>query len=195
TLTDTYSVIAAALGSLKGPRHGGANAKVVQMFAEIKEEVKDWKDEDEVAAYLLKILHKEAFDRLGLIYGVGHAIYSKSDPRAEIFRSYVADLSVEKGLKDEFDLYALVERLGPKVIADERKMYKGVSSNVDFYSGFAYGMLGLPMEMFAPLFAVARISGWCAHRLEELAHSSKMIRPAYKAICQEKQYVNIADRG
>jgi citrate synthase len=195
TLTDTYSVIAAALGSLKGPRHGGANAKVVQMFAEIKEEVKDWKDEDEVAAYLLKILHKEAFDRLGLIYGVGHAIYSKSDPRAEIFRSYVSDLSVEKGLKDEFDLYALVERLGPKVIADERKMYKGVSSNVDFYSGFAYGMLGLPMEMFAPLFAVARISGWCAHRLEELANSSKMIRPAYKAICQEKQYVNIKDRG
>jgi len=194
TLTDTYSVIAAAIGSLKGPRHGGANSKVIQMFDELKSFVKDWKDEDEVANYLKKILNKEAFDRLGLIYGVGHAIYSKSDPRAEIFRSYVADLSVEKGLKEEYDLYELVERLGPKVIASERKMYKGVSSNVDFYSGFAYSMLGLPMELFAPLFAIARISGWSAHRLEELANNSKMIRPAYNPICAEKEYVNMKDR-
>jgi citrate synthase len=194
TLSDTYSVIAAAIGSLKGPRHGGANAKVEQMFAEIQKEIKDWKDEEEISAYLKKILHKEAFDRLGLIYGVGHAVYSTSDPRAEIFRSYVGELSVEKGCKELFDLYTLVEKLGPKVIADERKMYKGVSSNVDFYSGLAYSMLGLPMELFAPLFAIARISGWCAHRLEELANSSKMIRPAYKAVCTEKTYVNMADR-
>ena len=189
TLTDTYSVIAAAIGSLKGPRHGGANIKVIQMFEELKQEVKDWKDEDEIIRYLKRILHKEAFDHLGLIYGVGHAIYSKSDPRAEIFRSYVADLSREKGLEDEFQLYELVERLGPKVIAAERKMYKGVSSNVDFYSGFAYSMLGLPMELFAPLFAIARISGWSAHRLEELANNSKMIRPAYNPICGEKEYI------
>lgn len=194
TLTDTYSVIAAAIGSLKGPRHGGANSKVIQMFEEIKAKVKDWKDEDEVSHYLEKILNKDAFDRLGLIYGVGHAIYSKSDPRAEIFRSYVAELSIEKGLKDEYDLYELVERLGPKVIAKERKMYKGVSSNVDFYSGFAYSMLGLPMELFAPLFAIARISGWSAHRLEELANNSKMIRPAYKPIGSEKEYINMKDR-
>jgi len=194
TLTDTYSVIAAAIGSLKGPRHGGANIKVIQMFEELKNEVKDWKDEDEVANYLRKILNKDAFDRLGLIYGVGHAIYSKSDPRAEIFRSYVAELSREKGLEDEYKLYELVERLGPKVIAAERKMYKGVSSNVDFYSGFAYSMLGLPMELFAPLFAIARISGWSAHRLEELANNSKMIRPAYNPICAEKEYINMKDR-
>ena len=195
TLTDTYSVIAAAIGSLKGPRHGGANSKVIQMFEELKTEVKDWKDEDEVSNYLKRILNKEAFDRLGLIYGVGHAIYSKSDPRAEIFRSYVADLSVEKGLKEEYELYELVERLGPKVIAEERKMYKGVSSNVDFYSGFAYSMLGLPMELFAPLFAIARISGWSAHRLEELANNSKMIRPAYNPICAEKEYISMMNRG
>ncbi|MCL2052123.1 MAG: citrate/2-methylcitrate synthase [Lachnospiraceae bacterium] len=194
TLTDTYSVIAAAIGSLKGPRHGGANSKVIQMFEELKKTVKDWKDEDEVTNYLKKILNKEAFDRLGLIYGVGHAIYSKSDPRAEIFRSYVAELSIEKGLKEEYDLYELVERLGPKVIASERKMYKGVSSNVDFYSGFAYTMLGLPMELFAPLFAIARISGWSAHRLEELANNSKMIRPAYNPICAEKKYLSMAER-
>jgi citrate synthase len=194
TLTDTYSVIAAAIGSLKGPRHGGANIKVVQMFEELKKDVKDWKDEDEVANYLKRILKKEAFDKLGLIYGVGHAIYSKSDPRAEIFRSYVSELSVEKGRKEEFDLYETVAKLGPQVIAEERKMYKGVSSNVDFYSGFAYSMLGLPEELFAPLFAIARISGWCAHRLEELANNSKMIRPAYKPICPEKEYVGMANR-
>ncbi len=194
SLTDTYSAIAAAIGSLKGPRHGGANIKVVQMFEELKQEVSDWNDEDEITAYLRRLLHKDAFDHSGLIYGVGHAIYSKSDPRAEIFRSFVGTLSEEKGLKKEFDLYSLVERLGPKVIAEERQMYKGVSSNVDFYSGFAYHMLGLPLELYTPIFAIARISGWCAHRMEELTNNGKIIRPAYKPICPEKQYIDMADR-
>ncbi len=194
TLTDTYSVIAAAIGSLKGPRHGGANIKVVKMFEELKKEIKDWTDEDEVSAYLRRLLHKEAFDRSGLIYGVGHAIYSKSDPRAEIFRSFVATLSDEKGLRDEFNLYALVEKLGPQVIAAERQMYKGVSTNVDFYSGFAYSMLGLPLELYTPIFAIARISGWIAHRMEELTNNGKIIRPAYKPIGEEKPYIKMPNR-
>ena len=145
SLTDTYSTIAAAIGSLKGPRHGGANIKVVQMFEEMKEVVKDWEDEEEVSCYLKKLLHKEAFDHAGLIYGVGHAIYSKSDPRAVSFKSFVEKLSVEKGLQKEFALYSMVERLAPQIISEERQMYKGVSINVDFYSGFVYHMLGLPI--------------------------------------------------
>lgn len=194
SLTDTYSVIAAAIGSLKGPRHGGANIKVVQMFEEMKQEVKDWSDEDEVSSYLKKLLHKEAFDHAGLIYGVGHAIYSKSDPRAVILKSFVEKLSVEKGLQKEFALYSLVEKLAPQVIAKERQMYKGVSINVDFYSGFVYHMLGLPLELYTPIFAMARISGWSAHRMEELANNSKIIRPAYKPIGEDKVYINIQDR-
>ena len=194
SLTDTYSVIAAAIGSLKGPRHGGANIKVVQMFEEMKQEVKDWSDEDEVSSYLKKLLHKEAFDHAGLIYGVGHAIYSKSDPRAVILKSFVEKLSVEKGLQKEFALYSLVEKLAPQVIARERQMYKGVSINVDFYSGFVYHMLGLPLELYTPIFAMARISGWSAHRMEELANNSKIIRPAYKPIGEDKVYINIQDR-
>lgn len=194
SLTDTYSVIAAAIGSLKGPRHGGANIKVVQMFEEMKQEVKDWTDEEEVSVYLRKLLHKEAFDHAGLIYGVGHAIYSKSDPRAVIFKSFVEKLSLEKGLEKEFALYSLVEKLAPEVISGERQMYKGVSINVDFYSGFVYHMLGLPMELYTPIFAIARISGWCAHRMEELANNGKIIRPAYKPICPDKEYVTIQDR-
>lgn len=194
TLTDTYSVIAAAIGSLKGPRHGGANIKVVQMFEDMKQNVKNWKDDDEIVNYLRKLLHKEAFDKNGLIYGVGHAIYSKSDPRAEILKNYVDDLAAEKGLTDEFELYSAVERLAPKVIAEERQMYKGVSINVDFYSGFIYNMLGLPTELFTPMFAIARIVGWGAHRLEELANNGKIIRPAYKPICPDKDYIDIADR-
>lgn len=194
SLTDTYSVIAAAIGSLKGPRHGGANIKVVQMFEEMKQEVKDWTDEEEVAVYLRKLLHKEAFDHAGLIYGVGHAIYSKSDPRAVIFKSFVEKLSLEKGLEKEFALYSLVEKLAPEVISGERQMYKGVSINVDFYSGFVYHMLGLPMELYTPIFAIARISGWCAHRMEELANNGKIIRPAYKPICPDKEYITIQDR-
>lgn len=194
SLTDTYSVIAAAIGSLKGPRHGGANIKVVQMFEEMKQEVKDWTDEGEVSYYLRRLLHKEAFDHAGLIYGVGHAIYSKSDPRAVILKSFVEKLSVEKGLEKEFALYSLVEKLAPAVIANERQMYKGVSINVDFYSGFVYHMLGLPLELYTPIFAIARISGWSAHRMEELANNGKIIRPAYKPICPDCAYIDMADR-
>ncbi len=195
SLTDTYSVIAAAIGSLKGPRHGGANIKVVQMFEEMKQEVKDWTDEEEVGVYLRRLLHKEAFDHAGLIYGVGHAIYSKSDPRAVIFKSFVEKLSMEKGLEKEFALYSLVERLAPEIISAERQMYKGVSINVDFYSGFVYHMLGLPMELYPPMFAIARICGWSAHRMEELANNGKIIRPAYKPIGTDKTYIDIADRS
>lgn len=195
SLTDTYSVIAAAIGSLKGPRHGGANIKVVQMFEEMKLRIKNWEDEEEVTAYLKKLLHKEAFDHAGLIYGVGHAIYSKSDPRAVIFKSFVEKLSVEKGLEKEFALYSLVEKLAPKLIAEERQMYKGVSINVDFYSGFVYHMLGLPIELYTPIFAIARMSGWAAHRMEELANNGKIIRPAYKPIGDDKEYISISNRN
>lgn len=194
SLTDTYSTIAAAIGSLKGPRHGGANIKVVRMIECMKNEIKDWKDEEEVSAYLLKLLHGEAFDRSGLIYGVGHAIYSKSDPRAEVLKSFVGKLAHEKGLDDEYGLYTMIERLAPQIITKERQMYKGVSINVDFYSGFVYSMLGLPEELFTPLFAIGRISGWSAHRLEELANNGKIIRPAYKTLCVEKDYVELEDR-
>lgn len=195
SLTDTYSVMAAAIGSLKGPRHGGANIKVVQMFEDMKKEVSDWNDEAEVGEYLRKLLHKEAFDHAGLIYGLGHAVYSKSDPRATLFKEFVESLSEEKGLHDEFMLYSLVERLAPKIIEEERQMYKGVSINVDFYSGFVYHMLGLPHELYTPIFAIARIVGWSAHRLEELANNGKIIRPAYKPIHGDLEYVDIDKRN
>lgn len=192
--TDTYSAIAAALGSLKGPKHGGANIKVSAMFEDIKKNISDWKDRDEVASYLKKILHKETFDKAGLIYGIGHAIYSESDPRAEVFKGFVKELSDEKGLSDEYGLYSLVEELAPEIIAKERKMYKGVSANVDFYSGFVYDMLGLPHELFTPLFAIARISGWSAHRLEELINAGKIIRPAYVSVQPHRDYLPLSDR-
>lgn len=195
SLTDTYSTIAAAIGSLKGPRHGGANIKVVQMFDEMKREVSNWENEEEVGTYLKKLLHKEAFDHAGLIYGVGHAIYSKSDPRAVVFKSFVEKLSEEKGLQKEFALYSLVEKLAPKIIEEERQMYKGVSVNVDFYSGFVYSMLGLPLELYTPIFAIARIVGWSAHRLEELANNGKIIRPAYKPIADERDYIGMDNRS
>ena len=194
SLTDTYSVIAAAIGSLKGPRHGGANIKVVHMFDDIETNVKDWKDEEEVEAYLDKILNKEAFDKSGLIYGIGHAIYSKSDPRAMILKGFVEKLAVEKGREDELALYEMVERLAPKIISGERTMYKGVSANVDFYSGFVYRMLELPEELYPTIFAIARIVGWSAHRMEELANNGKIIRPAYMAIEPRKDYVPISER-
>lgn len=194
SLTDTYSVIAAAIGSLKGPRHGGANIKVVKMFDEMKREVSDWTNEGQVADYLTKLLHKEAFDHAGLIYGVGHAVYSKSDPRAVIFKSFVEKLSEEKGLHEEFALYSLVERLAPEIIHKERQIYKGVSINVDFYSGFVYHMLNLPMELYTPIFAIARIAGWSAHRMEELANNGKIIRPAYKPICTDREYIPLENR-
>ena len=194
SMTDTYSVIAAAIGSLKGPRHGGANIKVVHMFDDIEANVKDWKDEEEVEAYLDKILNKQAFDKAGLIYGIGHAIYSKSDPRAMILKSFVEKLAVEKGKEDELALYEMVERLAPKVISGERTMYKGVSANVDFYSGFVYRMLELPEELYPTIFAIARIVGWSAHRMEELANNGKIIRPAYMAIEPRKDYVDMDHR-
>lgn len=194
SMTDTYSVMAAAIGSLKGPRHGGANIKVVGMFEDMMHEVVDWEDEEEVSEYLAKLLRKEAFDHAGLIYGVGHAVYSKSDPRAVIFKSFVEKLSVEKGLEKEFALYSLVEQLAPEVIAKERKIYKGVSINVDFYSGFVYKMLDLPYELYTPIFAIARIVGWSAHRLEELANNGKIIRPAYKPIHNDCSYQEIDKR-
>ena len=164
------------------------------MFDEMKREIKDWTDEEEVSSYLRRLLHKEAFDHAGLIYGVGHAIYSKSDPRAVILKSFVEKLSVEKGLEKEFALYSLVEKLAPVVIADERQMYKGVSINVDFYSGFVYHMLGLPLELYTPIFAIARITGWSAHRMEELANNGKIIRPAYKPIGEDRTYIDMNDR-
>ncbi len=194
SLTDTYSTMASALASLKGPRHGGANIKVVQMFDDMMNHLKDWEDEEEVSSYLSKLLNKEAFDKSGLIYGVGHAIYSKSDPRAKLFKSYVERLSEEKGLIKEYNLYALVDRLAPQVISRQRPIYKGVSVNVDFYSGFVYKMLDLPVELYTPIFAIARISGWSAHRMEELANNGKIIRPAYKPICPEQEYLNMKDR-
>ncbi len=192
--TDTYSAIGAALSSLKGPKHGGANAKVVGMFNELKNEVKDWNDEDAIANFLRKILHKEAYDKAGLIYGMGHAVYSISDPRAKVLKGYVERLAEEKGMHDEFDLYARVERLAPSVIAEEKRIYKGVSANIDFYSGFMYTMLGLPTELYTPLFAIARIAGWSAHRMEELINASKIIRPAYMSVAQEREYKKLSDR-
>jgi len=192
--TDTYSAVAASLCSLKGPKHGGANIKVVQMFEEMKNKISDWSDEDEVRAYLIALLHKEAFDRTGLIYGMGHAVYSLSDPRATILKSFVRKLSEEKGLEKEFLLYSLVERLASEVIAKERKIYKGVSANVDFYSGLIYHMLNIPLELFTPIFAIARISGWSTHRIEELVNESKIIRPSYESVSTRRDYVVISKR-
>ena len=192
--TDTYSTIAAALGSLKGPRHGGANIKVVQMFEDLKRQVKDWDDDQEIESYLTKLLNKEAFDRSGLIYGVGHAVYSISDPRSIILRNQVARLAAEKGLEDEFRLYQKVEKLAPQVIGKFRKIYKGVSTNVDFYSGFVYRMLDIPQELYTPLFAVARIAGWSAHRIEELVNAGKIIRPAYKSVAKRRDYLPLDER-
>lgn len=192
--TDTYSAVASSLGSLKGPKHGGANIKVVKMFEEMKTVVRDWSDEEEVSDYLSKLLRKEAFDHAGLIYGIGHAVYSLSDPRAKVFKSFVEKLAVEKHMEKEFNLYSLVEKLAPEIIAKERKIYKGVSANVDFYSGFVYNMLELPQELYTPIFAIARISGWSAHRIEELTNNGKIIRPAYKSISEKKPYIPLSKR-
>ena len=192
--TDTYSAIAAALGSLKGPKHGGANIKVVKMFEDMQQNVHDFSDEEEVSQYLVKLLHGEAFDRAGLIYGMGHAVYSISDPRARVFKGFVEKLSEEKNRMEEFKLYSMVEKLAPKVIAQERRIYKGVSANVDFYSGFVYSMLDLPDKLYTPIFAIARIAGWSAHRMEELVNSGKIIRPAYKNVHDRIKYVDINRR-
>ena len=192
--SDTYSVFAASLGSLKGPRHGGANIKVVRMMDELKKTVRDWKDEDEVASYLQQLLSRNAFDHSGLIYGMGHAVYSLSDPRAVLLKSYAASLSGEKGMRDEYDLYCLVEKLAPQIIAKNARIYKGVSANVDFFSGFVYHMLSLPTELYTPLFAIARSVGWSAHRIEELTNRGKIIRPAYVSICSDETYVPLGRR-
>ena len=192
--TDTYSAIAAALGSLKGPKHGGANIKVCNMFDDIKRNVHDWNDRDEIEAYVEKIVHKEAFDRTGLVYGIGHAVYSLSDPRARVLKGFVERLSEEKGLQKEFSLYSTVEEVAPQIISRERKMYKGVSANVDFYSGFVYEMLRLPRELYTPVFAISRIAGWSAHRLEELINAGKIIRPAYKSVRGRREYLPMEDR-
>ncbi len=192
--TDTYSAIAAALGSLKGPRHGGANIKVIHMFADMKNKVSDWTSEEEVSAYLRALLRKEAFDKAGLIYGMGHAVYSLSDPRAVIFKGFVEKLAIEKGREKELALYKMVESLAPQIIADERKIYKGVSPNVDFYSGFVYQMLNLPEELYTPIFAIARISGWAAHRMEEVCSHNKIMRPAYVMRGPHSEYISMEDR-
>ncbi|NLL51382.1 MAG: citrate/2-methylcitrate synthase [Peptococcaceae bacterium] len=192
--SDTYSVVAAALSSLKGPKHGGANIKVAEMVADIKAHVTDPTDESEVKDYLLKILKKEAFDRRGLIYGMGHAVYSISDPRAQIFKGFVEKLASDQGRKEDFELYTMIERIAPQVIAGERRIYKGVSANVDFYSGFVYSMLDIPLELYTPLFAMARIVGWSAHRLEELINADKIIRPAYLSLLEDKNYLKMEER-
>ncbi|MDR3600263.1 MAG: citrate/2-methylcitrate synthase [Desulfosporosinus sp.] len=194
TGTDTYSVMAAALGALKGPRHGGANIKVVQMFEDMKLNLKDWTDCEEIKNFLAKILKKEAFDHSGLIYGIGHAVYSVSDPRAVIFKEYVAQLAKEKGLENEYNLYAKVEELAPEMIGKSNKMYKVVSANVDFYSGFVYRMLGIPDEMFTAIFAISRIVGWSAHRIEEIVNAGKIIRPAYKSVALRREYTGMNER-
>lgn len=192
--SDTYSTIAAALSSLKGPRHGGANIMVVEMFKDIKKNVSDITDEAEVREYLRKILHKEVFNQKGLIYGMGHAVYSVSDPRADIFKAFVEKLAIEKGREKDFALYSMIEHLAPEVIAQERKMYKGVSANVDFYSGLVYSMLDIPEELFTPMFAIARIVGWSAHRIEELVNADKIMRPAYVSNCGYNEYDKIDNR-
>ena len=192
--TDTYSVMAAALGSLKGPRHGGANIKVMHMFEDMENNVSDWEDDEEIERYLSRVLHKEAFDRAGLIYGVGHAVYSVSDPRAVILKKYARELAQNKGYEKEFRLYERVERLAPQVICRERRIYKGVSVNVDFYSGFVYRMLEIPIELYTPIFAISRLVGWSAHRIEEIVNSGKIIRPAYKSVSGRREYTCLDER-
>ena len=191
---DTYSVIAAALSSLKGPKHGGANIKVVEMMRDIKSHVSDEKDEEAVRDYLKKILNKEAFDKKGLIYGMGHAVYSLSDPRAQVFKGFVKKLAEAKGREKDYALYSMIERIAPEVISEKSRIYKGVSANVDFYSGFVYSMLEIPLEMYTPIFAIARIVGWSAHRIEELINMDKIIRPAYKSVMQEREYIPMEER-
>ena len=192
--SDTYSTITAALCSLKGPKHGGANIKAMEMMADVKKNVSDWEDEEELRAYVAKLLAGEAYDKSGLVYGMGHAVYSISDPRAQVFKDFVRKLAKEKGRTKEFNLYDKVESISQQLICEKRRIIKGVSANVDFYSGFVYNMLGLPVELFTPMFAVARMSGWCAHRLEELHNSGKIIRPAYVSTNGRNPYIKLEDR-
>ncbi|MBM6752028.1 citrate/2-methylcitrate synthase [Mediterraneibacter glycyrrhizinilyticus] len=192
--TDTYSTIAAAMASLKGPKHGGANIKVTQMFEDMKKNLTDWSDDDQIRAYLEALLDKKAFDKKGLIYGMGHAVYSISDPRADIFKAFVKQLAHEKGHDAEYALYEKVEHMAPEIIGEKRRMYKGVNANVDFYSGLVYSMLDIPASLYTPIFAAARIVGWSAHRMEELQNVDKIIRPAYKPLAPYREYVKMEDR-
>ena len=192
--TDTYSTMAAAMASLKGPKHGGANVKVTQMFEDMKQHLTDWNDDDQIRAYLEALLDKKAFDKKGLIYGMGHAVYSISDPRADIFKRFVKQLAKEKKHEAEYALYEKVEHMAPQIIGEKRRMYKGVNANVDFYSGLVYSMLDLPPALYTPIFAAARIVGWSAHRLEELKNVDKIIRPAYKALAPHREYIKLDDR-
>ncbi|MCI6868506.1 MAG: citrate/2-methylcitrate synthase [Lachnospiraceae bacterium] len=194
TGTDTYSAVAASLGSLKGPKHGGANLKVENMFADIKEHVHNWSNDEAIRDYLIKIINKEAFDHTGLIYGMGHAVYTLSDPRAVILKEYAKSLSIEKGREDEFELYDKVERIASELLTNMKSLHKPICCNVDFYSGFVYSMLGIPKQMYTPIFAISRIAGWSAHRIEELVNAGKIIRPAYKYVGQHREYVNLEDR-
>ena len=195
TGTDTYSAISASLGSLKGPRHGGANLKVVGMFDDLRATITDWEDDEQIADYLHRQLNKETFDHSGLVYGMGHPVYSVSDPRAVILRGYAEKLAEEKGYSEEFALHTRVERIAPLIVSAQRRVYKGVSANIDFYSGFVYRMLDIPAELYTPLFAISRVVGWSAHRLEELANGGKIIRPAYKSVSPLQEYVPIGQRG
>lgn len=192
--SDTYSAIAAAMSSLKGKKHGGANLMVMNMMDDIRKHISDYSDKEEIAAYLKKLLHKEAFDRKGLIYGMGHAVYSLSDPRERVFKKFVEQLAKDKGRDKDMELYNNIEEIAPKLIAEDRKIFKGVSPNVDFYSGFVYDMLDIPKELYTPLFAVARVAGWSAHRMEELITDSKIIRPAYMSLAKKRDYVDRESR-
>ena len=194
TGTDTYSAVAASLGSLKGPKHGGANMKVQHMFADIKANVHNWNDENAIRSYLEKMVRGEAFDHSGLIYGMGHAIYTYSDPRALILKRYAKSLSEEKGLEEEFALYESVERIASEILMNNKNRAKPICCNVDFYSGFVYSMLGIPEQIYTPIFAISRISGWCAHRIEEMVNDSKIIRPAYQYVGHHKAYRKLEDR-
>jgi citrate synthase len=195
TGTDTYSAIAAAIGSLKGPQHGGANLKVMNMMEDIKENVKDWADDEEIASYLAKIIRKEAYDRSGLIYGIGHAVYTVSDPRTILLKQKAEVIAAEKGLEKEYGLYTRIEKLAPEVFFKEKNNDKVMCANIDFYSGFVYKSLGIPTELFTPIFAVGRVAGWCAHRIEEIVNGGRIIRPAYKSVVSRKHYVDINERG
>lgn len=194
TGTDTYSAIASAIGSLKGPQHGGANLKVMGMMEEIKANVKDWEDEDEIYSYLAKIIRKEAFDRSGLIYGIGHAVYTLSDPRTILLKRKAEELAKQKGMEEEYELYTRVEKLAPVVFRNEKKNDKIMCANVDFYSGFVYKTLGIPVDLYTPIFAVGRIPGWCAHRIEELLNGGRIIRPAYKSVIPRRKYIPMDER-
>ena len=193
--TYIYSSLAAAIGSLKGPKHGGANSKVIGMMDELKREVRDWENDSQVRDYLARIVRREAFDRTGLIYGMGHAVYTLSDPRCILLRRQAEELARQKGRTDEFELYRMVERLAPEVFREIKKTDKPLCANIDFYSGFVYDMLDIPSEMNTPLVAVARVAGWCAHIIEELLNGGRIIRPAYKNIKKPTEYIRLHERG